>query len=173
MSGLIDVGRLVAPYGIKGWLKLHSQTDPVGNIFDYQPWLLKTAHGVRPFELLEWRPHGKFYVVQIKGICDRNAAELLCPVTVAVDKTILPELREGDYYWHQLQGCRLVLANSTQDLGVVRRIMATGANDVLVVQGDDASIDQRERLVPYVLGQFVKEVNLDLGIITVDWDPDF
>lgn len=175
MSNLINVGRITSVYGIKGWLKVHSQTEPSDNIFSYQPWYLKTRHGVKEVELLEWRPHGKGYVVCIAGIEDRNQAELLAPVDISVDKTIFDELEEGDYYWHQLEGLRVSsrFNNQTYDLGVVKRLMATGANDVLVVQGDSDSIDQQERLIPYVLDQFVTTVDIPQGVIHVEWDPEF
>jgi 16S rRNA processing protein RimM len=175
MSNLVDVGRITAAYGVKGWVKIHSQTEPPENIFDYQPWQLKTRHGVKPITLVEWKPHGKGYVAQLKGIDDRNQAEALCPVGIAVDKSVFPALDADDYYWHQLEGCRVfsLYNNKRLDFGKVKRIMPTGANDVLVVVGDEGSIDRNERLIPYVLGQFIQEVDIDNNIITVDWDPDF
>jgi len=175
MSNLIDVGKISSPHGIKGWVKIHSQTEPAANLFTYQPWYLKTKHGVKPVELIEWRAQGKGFVARLKGIEDRNQAEILCPVSIAIEKSLLPELEEGDYYWHQLQGCRVVSIynGSEADLGVVKKILPTGANDVLVVLGDESSIDQSERLVPYVLDQFVSSVDLEKKIIVVDWDPEF
>lgn len=175
MSNLIDVGKISSPHGIKGWVKIHSQTEPAANLFNYQPWYLKTKHGVKPVELIEWRAQGKGFVARLKGIEDRNQAEILCPVSIAIEKSLLPELEEGDYYWHQLQGCRVVSIynGSEADLGLVKKILPTGANDVLVVLGDENSIDQSERLVPYVLGQFVTSIDLEQKIIAVDWDPEF
>ena len=175
MSNLIDVGRLAGAYGIKGWVKVNSQTEPPENIFKYQPWQLKTRHGVKAVEFVEWRPHGKGYVAQIKGVDDRNQAEALCPVSIAVERSVLPPLSEGEYYWHQLEGCRVISTYQGNhiDLGVVRRIMPTGANDVLVAVGDAQSVDTRERLIPYVVEQFVTEIDIDAKVITVDWDPDF
>ncbi|MGH1485384.1 MAG: ribosome maturation factor RimM [Cellvibrionaceae bacterium] len=175
MSSLVDVGRITGAYGVKGWVKIHSQTEPSENIFSYQPWQLKTRHGVKPVELIEWRAHGKGYVAQVKGIDDRNQAETLCPVVISVDKSSFPVLEQDDFYWHQLQGCRVLSTYEGRELdfGVVKRIMPTGANDVLVVIGDDQSIDRSERLIPYVMGQFVHNVDIEKAIITVDWDPEF
>ena len=175
MSNLVDIGRLTSAYGVQGWIKVHSETDPSDNIFTYQPWHLKTRHGVKPAKLIDWRPHGKGYVVNIEGIDTRDEAEALCPVTIAVEKSVFPELTEGDFYWHQLQGCRVVSTynQDRQDLGEVKRIMPTGANDVLVVVGDDASIDRRERLIPYVPQQFITRVDVEQSTIEVDWDPCF
>lgn len=175
MSKLLNVGRITSVFGIKGWVKIHSQTEPADNIFDYQPWLLKTKHGVKPVELAQWRPHGKGFVAQIVGIDDRNQAELLCPVDIAVEKDVLETLDEGEFYWHQLEGLRVFsdFEGQTYDFGTVKKILPTGANDVLVVVGDGQSMDQKERLIPYVPDQFVTDINIADGIIRVDWEPDF
>lgn len=175
MSKLLNVGRITSVFGIKGWVKIHSQTEPADNIFDYQPWLLKTKHGVKPIELAQWRPHGKGFVAQIVGIDDRNQAELLCPVDIAVEKDVLETLDEGEFYWHQLEGLRVFsdFEGQTYDFGTVKKILPTGANDVLVVVGDGQSMDQKERLIPYVPDQFVTDINIADGIIRVDWEPDF
>ncbi len=175
MSNLLNVGRITSVFGIKGWVKIHSQTEPADNIFNYQPWYLKTKHGVKPVELEHWRPHGKGYVAQIVGIEDRNQAELLCPVDIAIEKAALESLDEGEYYWHQLEGLRVFseFDGQSYNFGTVKKIMPTGANDVLVVVGDAQSMDQRERLIPYVPGQFVTDINLTEGMIRVNWEPDF
>jgi len=175
MSNLIDVGRISAAHGIKGWVKVSSQTEPSENIFNYQPWYVKTAHGVKLIELTQWRSQGKGYVAKLKGIDDRNQAEAFCPVVVAVEKASLPTLEGNEFYWFELEGCRVSshFEDTVFDLGIVKRIMPTGANDVLVVQGDEQSIDQGERLIPYVLGQFVMQVSLEDKAIHVEWDPEF
>jgi len=175
MSDLLNVGRITSVFGIKGWVKVHSQTEPPENIFNYQPWYLKTAHGVKPIELADWRAHGKGFVAQIVGIDDRNAAELLCPVDIAIEKDKLSALDDGEFYWHQLEGLRVMsrFSNQSYDFGIVKKILPTGANDVLVVVGDEQSIDQSERLIPYVPDQFVSDIDLANGVMTVDWDPEF
>ena len=93
----------------------------------------------------------------------------------ALEKSLLPELDKDEFYWHQLQGCRVqtVFGGQSKDIGVVKRIMPTGANDVLVIQGDDTSLDSQERLIPYVPGQFIQTVDLERQCIVVDWDPEF
>ena len=87
----------------------------------------------------------------------------------------LPELAPGEYYWHQLQGLRVIsdYEGNHFRLGVVERLLETGANDVLVVRGGSDSIDRRERLIPYVPGQYVKAVDLAAGEMRVEWDPEF
>ena len=175
MSNLLNVGRITTVYGVKGWVKIHSQTEPAENIFSYHPWYLKTKHGVKPVELEDWKPHGKGFVAQIVGVDDRNQAEPLCPVDIAVEKSVLAELDEGDFYWHQLEGLRVMSDYDGQqhNLGVVKRIMPTGANDVLVVVGDEQSMDQSERLIPYVPEHYVTDVDLHKRVIHVMWDPAF
>lgn len=174
-SNLVNVGRLTAVYGIKGWLKVHSYTEPAENLFDYHPWLLKTAHGIKQVEIDEVRPHGDAFVVHLVGVDDRDQAAGYAAVDIAVNKDQLPELDDGEYYWSQLEGLRVIteFQGAEKDLGKVLKLFETGANDVLVVQGDDQSIDQRERLVPYVPDQFVLSVDLEKGQIRVDWDPEF
>lgn len=175
MSNLLNVGRMTSVFGIKGWVKIYSQTEPAENIFNYQPWFLKTKYGVKPVELAEWRPHGKGFVARMVGIDDRNAAELLCPVDIAIEKTSLEPLEDGEFYWHQLEGLRVIsdFESQSYDFGTVKRILPTGANDVLVVVGDAQSMDQKERLIPYVPDQFVTDINLAEGVIRVNWEPDF
>lgn len=174
-SSLVDVGRITAVFGVRGWVKIHSATEPAENLFEYQPWWLKTAHGVKPVEIDAARPHGKGFVAHIKGVDDRDEAAFYAGTTIAVERRQLPELAEGEFYWHQLQGLAVISRFGGADvrLGCVSRMLETGANDVLVVQPDDASVDGKERLVPYVPGQYVLEVNLDAGTIVVDWDPEF
>lgn len=171
----MDVGRITAVFGIKGWIKIQSDTEPGENIFAYQPWWLKTRHGVQAVEVDAHRAHGSGYVAHISGVDDRDQAASYCRVNIAIDRAQLPALAAGEYYWHQLQGLRVVSEwnGKAHDLGEVSQILATGANDVLVVTGDQDSLDRTERLIPYVPGQFVRSVDLVTGRIQVEWDPDF
>ena len=172
---LINVGRITAVYGIKGWVKVHSYTEPQDNLFEYHPWFLKTAHGVKQIEIDEARPHGDAFVAHIVGVDDRDLAAQYTAADIAIERDMLAELDDGEYYWDQLIGLNVFTehAGERQRLGVVFKLMETGANDVLVVQGDSRSIDQRERLIPYVPGQFVVSVDLSTSEMLVDWDPEF
>lgn len=174
-SNLIDVGRITTVFGVKGWVKINSQTEPIENIFSYSPWWLKTRHGVKSVEVKEFRPHGKGLVALIKGVEDRDQAQELCQVNIAVERAQMAELESGEYYWHELEGLAVIseFEGQVSRLGTVDRILETGANDVLVVKSDESSIDDNERLVPYLPGQFVTSIDLDAGEIRVDWDPDF
>ncbi len=78
----------------------------------------------------------------------------------------MPASEDGSWYWMDLIGLQVVTTGGVV-LGQVTGLVETGANDVLVVQGE------RERLVPFVIDQYVKRVDLDAGLIEVDWDPEF
>ncbi len=177
-SNLLTVGRITGVFGIKGWVKIHSDTEPRENISGYSPWWLKTRHGVKPVEIDEVKIHGNGLIAHIKGVDDRSLAETYTKVDIAVERNQIPALDDGEYYWHQLVGLKVIseYGGKTQLLGTVHKLLATGANDVLVVKGDKAelgSIDNKERLLPYVPEQFVISVDLSEGEIRVDWDPEF
>lgn len=174
-SNLIEVGRITAVFGIQGWVKIHSFTEPQGNLLEYGPWWLKTARGVKTVEIDDSRPHGKGFVAHIKGVDDRDQAARFTGVTIAVEKDQLPALDTEEYYWHQLQGLRVIShwQGQSRDLGRVAQLLETGANDVLVVRPDSDSLDERERLVPYVPERYVRSVDLSAGRIDVEWDPEF
>lgn len=174
---LVIVGRITSAYGVKGWLKVYSETEPMQGILQYQPWLLKLNEmDWVPTRVLAGRPHAKGLIVQLQGCDDRNAAEGYRGALIAVNKASLPTLTPGDYYWHQLEGLRVMTdgADSAQLLlGRVDHLLETGANDVLVVRACAGSIDQRERLIPYLVGSVVSSVDVEQGEIQVDWDPEF
>jgi 16S rRNA processing protein RimM len=174
-SNLVNVGRITAVFGIKGWVKVHSYTDPQENLFEYHPWFLKTAHGVKKIEIDEAKPHGDSFVAHIVGVDDRDLAMEYTAADIAIERNMLPELDTGEYYWSQLEGLDVYtqFSGARQRLGVVSKLFETGANDVLVVAADAESIDQRERLIPYVPEQFVISVDINVREIIVDWDPEF
>ena len=164
---LILLGRIHGAFGVRGELKLESFTEPARGILRYQPWLLRDAQG-REREVADARGREthKGIVATLPGIEDRDAAEALRGTEVWVPRSALPPPSPGEYYWVDLEGLRVVTLEGV-DLGTVSHLLATGANDVLVVKGD------RERMLPFVQPQFVTAVDFDAGTITVDWDPDF
>jgi 16S rRNA processing protein RimM len=118
------------------------------------------------------KKHGKGLIARLDGIDAPEKARAFANVDIAVPKTALPDLQPGEYYWSQLENL-LVYTESGVLLGRVDHLMETGANDVLVVKGTDESIDREERLLPWLPDQVVKEIDLDSGVIRVDWDPEF
>lgn len=173
---LVVVGRLTAVYGVRGWVKLHSYTEPMDNILGFrQLWLQRDGHW-QPLVLEQVKRHQKGLVAQIEGVDDREVARSYCQCDLAVAATEMPALQDGDYYWHQLEGLAVVTTGTdrpAEKLGSVSHLLETGANDVLVVQPAPDSIDDRERLIPWLPGQVVKNVDIAGGSITVDWDSDF
>ena len=158
------LGRITGVHGVKGWVKIHSMTDPRDAIFDYQPWLLgqkETAANV-----FEWQASGKYLLARLKGVANRDDAEELAGLEIAINREDLPELDESEYYWADLVGLK-VINRDGQELGSIKEMLATGANDVMVVKGD------RERLIPFVMGMYVIQVDIESGLVEVDWDPEF
>lgn len=162
----VILGQVGGLYGVRGWVKLWSFTDPVENLLDYRELELGRAGEWRAARLVEGRRHGKALVARFDGCLDRDQAALLVGAELAVTRDRLPEAAAGEYYWADLVGLEVVTSEGV-NLGRVESMMATGANDVMVVKGD------RERLLPFLPGRFVNEVDLAGGRIVVDWDPDF
>lgn len=163
------MGRVGAPWGVKGWVKVHSFTQPSDNLLEYREFDIETPSGLGKLVFDEMKPQGQGFVGHIKG-CDlreQTGAWTGCELLVA--KSALPALEEG-WYWHELEGLRVVTLQG-ELLGTVHHLMETGANDVMVVRGDEHSVDRLERLLPWVEGQVVTDVDLEAGVLTVDWDP--
>ena len=173
VEGKIAVmGKITSVYGVKGWVKVVSYSEPKENICQYGHWALEQAGSTRTVKVLECKPHTSGLVAQIEGCTDREVAKRYCGSLITVPQDELPELSAGEFYWHQLEGLNVVTVDA-QLLGQVSHLMETGSNDVLVVQKCAGSIDAKERLIPYLPDQVVKKVDLGAGLIEVDWDPDF
>ncbi|MFV0476614.1 MAG: ribosome maturation factor RimM [Parahaliea sp.] len=170
----LTIGRITACYGIRGWLKIHSYTDPPENFFSYRGWVVRCRDGDEAIYFDEGRRHGKGLVAHIAGVDDRTRAERYQKLDVLVPAEILPELDEGDYYWRQLEGLAVWCRVGADEilLGKVDYLIETGANDVLVVKASEGSIDERERLIPYLPGEVITHVDLAAGRLSVDWFPD-
>lgn len=163
----VVLGTIAGAYGVKGWVKIHSNTAPIQNILKYSPWLLNIGNQWQTSKLLNCKNHGKGLVAQLENITDRDQAEKLKGTEIAVHRDQLPDPDAGDYYWSDLIGLEVVTTNEIT-LGTVKNLMETGSNDVFVITGND-----KDRLIPYLWQEVVKEIDLDNGIITVDWDPEF
>jgi 16S rRNA processing protein RimM len=166
-SRLVIVGRVAGAYGVRGWIKVVSATEPPEAILDYAVWRLCGDGGAwHPRTLLAGRLHGKGVLARLADCEDRDTARALIGATVAVPRSEMPDPGPGRFYWADLEGLA-VKTTAGAVLGVVDHLIETGANDVLVVRGE------RERLIPYAWDAVVKAVDLDQGVMTVDWDPEF
>ena len=162
----VPIGRISGVYGVRGWLKVRSATEPPARIFDYRPWQVGRAERWQSFEVCRGRPHGAAFVAQLEGLEDRESARYLVGADIAVRRSQLPAPAPDEYYWCDLLGLAVHDAEDTP-LGRVQRLMETGANDVMVVGGAGA-----EMLIPFVPGRIVRAVDLDAGRIVVDWFAD-
>jgi 16S rRNA processing protein RimM len=161
---LVPLGHIAGVHGVQGWVKIHSRTEPREAIFEYQPWLL--GESLEEVRIRQGKKHGNRLIALLEGTDSREQAEALVDRPIAVYRDQFPELSPGEFYWTDLLGLEVRLENG-RDLGKIDQMLATGANDVMVVRGE------RERLIPFIHGQYVKRVDLDGRVVTVDWDPDF
>ncbi len=169
----VPVGKINGLFGVKGWMKIYSSTEPRENILSYSPWFLKKDGQWQEFELLDGRAHGKGVVASLSGISDRDRAAELIGSQIAIRRSQLPATEKGEYYWSDLQGMNVVNLQG-EALGKVISLFETGANDVMVVRAEDGKKGKpRERLIPFLTDGIVHEVDSEQGIIQVDWDADF
>ena len=164
---MIAVGRLHGAFGVRGEVKLESYTDPELSIARYQPWILRDGRGgERSVKGVRVRTGGKGLIAALPDVADRDGAEALRGTEVLVPRSALPPPRPGEYYWVDLEGLRVVNVEGVE-FGKVSHLFDTGANLVLV------AIGERERMIPFVQPDYVREVDFDTGCITVDWNADF
>ena len=175
----VVLGRIGKVHGIKGWLRLHSYTESPEAVLDYEQFQVSPdatdSQGSQNRTLkidASRQQAGGSLLVHFKGYDEPEAARSLTGLELTVAADALPPLQDGTYYWHQLQGLRVVNGQG-QDFGTVVRLLETGANDVLVVQPDAHSIDSRQRLIPYLPGQAVTGVDLKASSIKVNWEADY
>lgn len=172
----VVLGYVSGVYGVRGWLKVWSYTDPPEGILDYAEWQLRLPGGWETHAMDAGQRQGRGLVAHLAGCDDRDAARRFVAAEIAVPRTALPELEDGEYYWHQLEGLRVLAVREGAEpvwLGNVDHLFATGANEVLVVKPAPGSRDARERMIPWVPDQVVLQVDLERGELRVDWDPDF
>jgi len=163
---LIHVGKISGVFGIKGWLKVFSYTEPRENILSYQPWFLKKGSLNKTVKVSNGQVQGKGVVAQIEGIADRDQAQSLMGWDVYISHERLPTPQQGEYYWVDLIGLDVENLEGIQ-LGKIDTLYETGANDIFVVKGD------RERALPFIQGQTIKSIDFAAGKMIVDWDAEF
>jgi 16S rRNA processing protein RimM len=161
----VVLGRITGLFGVRGWVKVYSYTDPREAVLNYRRWLLSGKDGWREATVAEGQRHGKTIIARIDGCVDRDQAAELIGTEIAVPRDELPATQNGQFYWSDLEGLRVVHRDGTE-LGRVAYLLETGANDVMVVRGE------KERLIPFVMNETVLGVNLADGRIDVDWEWD-
>ena len=162
------MGRVTVPYGVRGWIKIHTFTSDPESLSGYSVWRIGGNDSWREVKVVASRMQGSALVAQLEGIDDREAALLLRGSDIAVLRSELPPAEEGEFYWADLIG--LAVVNVEQyEFGRVARILQTGANDVLVVSGGGRD---EETLIPFI-ADVIKQVDLKSGRMVVDWGEDY
>jgi len=162
----VIVGKFGRPQGVKGHVRVISFTEPRENILDYTDWSMKLRGMWHDIKYKDARITPQHLITRLEGYTTREHVAELTNVSIAVPKTVLPKLKSGAFYWHQLVGMHVVHEQG-EALGVVDSIFATGSNDVLVVLG------KKRRLIPYLMDDVIQKIDTDRGVITVCWDLDF
>jgi 16S rRNA processing protein RimM len=168
-SDTLIIGKIGAPHGVQGWVKINSFTQNAEDIFGYTPWQLGNNQAV---QIDQWRHHGKVLVAKLVDVNTRNDAELIKNLDISISTSQLPEL-ENDFYWKDLIGMQVV-TDKGYDLGTIKELFETGSNDVMMVKANpNDAFGQKERLLPFIYDQVVLEVDRQGNTIKVDWDPAF
>lgn len=170
-SDPLVIGRIGGVYGVKGWVRVHSFTEPQENLLGYESCMIRRQKQWQSIVIDAGKRHGKGLVAHIKGVDDRTGAELLKGSEIAISRLGLPRLQEDEYYWYQLEGLQVWVGEEL--LGRIDHMLETGSNDVMVIKPCAGSRDDRERLLPWLPGSVVDVVDLDTGKVRVDWDPEF
>jgi len=165
VSDSIVVGKVAGVYGVRGWVRVLSYTRPKENILDLSPWRIVLGGETVETSLLDGRLHGKGLVAQLDKCADRDQAMAWVGADIEVARSQLPAAGEDEYYWADLIGLQVVTTGGAV-LGEVTDLMETGANDVLVVNGES------EHLIPAVFDRYILRVDLEQGRIEVDWEPE-
>ena len=162
----VILGRVSGVFGVKGWLKVQSYTEPRDNIVGFGAWTLRMNGVDHAFDVEEGHSHAGSVVAKLHGLDDRDRARDWVGADIVVLREQLPKIAAGELYWTDLEGLEVRTTTGTV-LGTVDHLLATGGNDVLV-------LDSSPRLlIPFVAGDVVKEVDLKAGLIVVDWSPDY
>ena len=161
----VVLGRVSGLFGVRGWIKVYSYTDPRDAVLEYDRWLLSGKDGWREAKVAEGQRHGKSIIARLDDCVDREQAAAFVGADIAVPRDAMPQAGAGQYYWSDLEGLRVIRRDGAE-LGKVAYLLETGAHDVLVVRGE------RETLIPFVMDEVILGVDLADGRIDVDWDWD-
>lgn len=162
----VVIGKFGRPQGLTGMVRVFSFTDPKDNLYDYKNWHAKINHEIQEIKPVALQKNNKFDLVKIAGYESREQAAFLTNVEIIIEGSQLPILADDEYYWHELVGMEVQNCQGLS-LGKVKEMLETGANDVIIVEGN------KRYLIPYIINDFILNIDSINKIITVDWDPDF
>lgn len=159
------MGRVLAPFGVKGWVKVQTFTETPESLLRYPIWWIGADQKWRECQIEQAKVQTAGLIAKPAECDDRDAAMRLRGQQIAIPRNAFPEVGANEYYWGDLVGLNVVNMQG-EDFGTVCEVFETGANDVLVVQGE------RERLIPFVEA-IVKQVDLANRVIRIDWGSDY
>jgi 16S rRNA processing protein RimM len=163
----IELGRLGAPFGIKGWLHVDSYTDPPDALLKYRDWPLRLASGERVTRrVAAGRSHGRGLVAQLEGVASREDAAALTGATVEVERAALPPAGADQYYRTDLVGLAVRNLEGTV-LGTVSHFVDAPSGTVMVTREPGG----REHWV-LAVPKHLRKVDLAEGMIVVDWPAE-
>jgi len=161
----VILGRISGLFGVRGWVRVFSYTEPREAVLHYKGLLLGRNGDWQSVEVAEGQRHGKSVILRLEGFDDRDQAVTLIGTEIGADRSELPEPEDGHFYWSDLTGLKVVHRDGTE-LGKVKDMLETGAHDVMVVEGE------QKRLIPFVTDEVVLNVDLNEKVISVDWEWD-
>lgn len=169
-----SMGRFKSTYGLKGYIKVDSFTEQPENLFDYSPWFIRRrGEDWREVQVEAWKPHADGFIVKLVAVDVKEEAQLLVGMEIGIKRSSLPDLAADEIYLVDLEGCTVIGLEGV-NLGVVSRVMDQGAAPYMVVSpSDQTKGEARQRLIPYVKGPIVKQVDLDAKTIWVEWGEDY
>jgi 16S rRNA processing protein RimM len=162
---IVVLGRIGGAFGVQGWVKVASYTDPPANILNYAVWQIGRAGRWQAVEVQDGRETGKGILAKLAGIETPEAARLQVGMDIGVPRSALPPAAPGEYYWSDLEGLEAVTKEGAV-LGRVDHFRSTPGGDVVVVRG------AREHWIPFVKERIL-QVDLDAGRVVLDWVQDW
>lgn len=177
----IQVGRIADAWGLKGWFKVLPHSADPEALFSSKRWYLQPTErgkaafaGTQLMRIREAKVHSDIIVAVAHDMEDRDIAEALKGSRIFIPRSSFPTPELDSYYWVDLLGLNVVNREGIE-LGIVKDLMATGPQTVLVIEFTELveGIEKtQERMIPFV-SHFVDDVNLPVKRITVDWQPDY
>jgi len=165
----VPVGKISGVFGVKGWMKIFSFTEPRKNILSYSPIYMSQKGEWIEMEVSGGRIQGKGVVMGLVNVTDPDQVLPLIGSELAIKKTQLKPTAKDEFYWSDLIGLTVINLND-EILGQVDSLLETGAHDVLLVKNKER---KSEQLIPYVMDEIIQLIDLDKGIIQVDWELDY
>ncbi|NIH16559.1 MAG: ribosome maturation factor RimM [Buchnera aphidicola (Periphyllus lyropictus)] len=164
----IILGKICFPHGILGWLKIFSFTEKKESIFKYKKLNINIKNSICILKIQKWKYQNKYFLIKIKNINNRNEALLLKNKKIFIYSKQLKK-RKNEYFWHEILNCKIFDQNKNF-LGIVKKILRTQSNDVLVINNNIKKIKKkREILIPFIQKKIIKEINLKKKIIFIKW----